>query len=270
MRVAGLVLGVFVSTTMVAVGQFAAPVAHAQVQIRPDEDRYVGTGGLLLPGAVDQRTREEVASCRGCRWRLAAPCEANPTDPTGPCRSVSRGCPAGRELLRIWFEPPQGGWQDKGVVCVRAGEVVTVEQVESLQRETFERRVPALQPECWPPQGIVTNLPVVCRSGQSGERIEWTDRVLGWTVRSWVEPVWRWDFGTGTPLVTRDPGGPYPNMAVAHTFREIGPVNIEVQATWSGQYTVDGVGTYSLQPLRQERGVPIDVEQARGVLTLRR
>ena len=240
-------------------------VAHANVEVRPDVDRYVGTGGLLLPGSVDNATRRDLASCRGCAWRLAAPCDEDPND-SSPCRSVSRGCPAGREFLRIWFQPPASPWQDRGVVCIASGEVVTVDQLGRAQRESFERRVPPLQPQCWPPTGVVTNLPVVCASGQSAMRQTWTDTVAGWRVSTWVAPQWTWTFAPGSVVHTQAPGGPYPDFSVSYTYRSTGPAQVRVQTTWSGEFQVDGAGTFALDPLLQQGSLDLTVHQARGLL----
>lgn len=253
---------VFMVESMFVSGQ-AAPT---NVVVRPDVDRYVGTGGLLLPGSVDTTTRRELASCRGCRWRLSAPCDADPLG-SGPCGSVSRGCPAGRELLRIWFQPQGSPWIDRGVVCIASGEVVTVEQVGAAQREAFERRVPALNPKCWPPAGVVTNIPVICASGQPAGRHQWTDTVAGWRVTTWIAPTWTWTFAPGAVVRTESPGGPYPDFSVSHTYRTTGTFRTEVLTTWSGEFQVDGAGTFALEPLTQRGVRDVEVQQARGLLT---
>lgn len=223
----------------------------------------------MLPGSVDSHTRGEMASCRGCLWRLSSPCDSGPSG-SGSCGSVSRGCPAGRELLRIWFQPSGGSWQDRGVVCISSGEVITVVEIGKRQRERFERAVPPLVPRCWPPSGVVTNIPIVCGSGQSAGRVDWADSVAGWGVNTWVKPHWTWSFAPGAILTVDQPGGPYPDFTVSHTYRKTGTARVGVETIWTGEFSVEGVGTFSLEPLRQQREVTVQVLQARGLLTLQR
>jgi hypothetical protein len=174
-------------TTSIA---FAGPALGATVGIRTetdvrgddDRDAYVGTGGLILPASVDPDTRRVVASCAGCRWRLATPCEipASGTafDGQPTCLSVVRGCPGGH-LLRSWFQGDGQPWRDLGLVCIPPGGPVTVADVGRELRGGFERGIPVLRPGFQPTQGILTQIPVVLDSGQPAGPRTWRLDLLG-------------------------------------------------------------------------------------------
>ncbi|WP_454860643.1 PKD domain-containing protein [Promicromonospora soli] len=50
-----------------------------------------------------------------------------------------------------------------------------------------------------------------------------------------------WNFGDGsTPLVTTDPGAPYPAHTVAHAYAKPGAATISLTTTWRGQFRLVG------------------------------
>jgi hypothetical protein len=54
-----------------------------------------------------------------------------------------------------------------------------------------------------------------------------------------------WDFGDGsTPLVTTDPGAPYPAHTVAHAYAKPGAATISLTTTWRGQFRLAGEPTW--------------------------
>ena len=128
-----------------------APPAHAaDVQGDDEADRYVGTGGLILPPSVGVDIRTEVAGCSGCEWRLSSPCviadAGNPFSATPVCLSVVRGCPAMAELLRAWFRPVDGPWRQIGLVCIGVDGPVTVLDVGMRVRDRLVATVPPQRP----------------------------------------------------------------------------------------------------------------------------
>ena len=70
--------------------------------------------------------------------------------------------------------------------------------------------------------------------------------VLGTPVTVQATPTgFSWDFGDGSePLVTTDPGAPYPQFRVFHVYREPGDYLVELTTTWSGQFQVNGQGPW--------------------------
>lgn len=54
-----------------------------------------------------------------------------------------------------------------------------------------------------------------------------------------------WDFGDGSaPLVTSDPGAPYPAHTVAHAYVKTGEAAISLTTTWHGQFRLAGEPTW--------------------------
>ena len=60
-----------------------------------------------------------------------------------------------------------------------------------------------------------------------------------------VSSAYSWDFGDGSsPVVTSDPGAPYPAHTVAHTYTKRGVVTISLTTTWNGQFRLAGDSTW--------------------------
>jgi PKD domain len=250
----------------------AAGVLVAETEVHGDDERdaYVGTGGLILPGTVDQHTRRQVASCPGCRWRLSTPCEmpgsGTAFDGQRACLSVVRGCPGGR-LLRSWFQDGAPPWRELGLVCVPPGGPVTVADVGRAARARFERGIPALAPGFQPSHGVLTQLPVVLDSGQPAGTRTWRLDLLGRDVALSATPAWSWRFGDGSGQETSDPGGRYPHLGVAHAYRRAGDYEVTCTATWSGTFIVDGLGPFPVtEPVRQAAALLIEVGEGRALL----
>ncbi|MBM3668771.1 MAG: hypothetical protein FJW97_01970 [Actinobacteria bacterium] len=263
MSVVARVLVCVVSSCIVVVGTVMASASAVDVVV--EHDRYVGSHAIITSAAVDEASRRDLSSCDGCAWRFAAPCQADSGGNT--CTSVIRGCPAGRELLRFWFAPRGRPWEDRGLVCLLGSEIVPVTRLGSDVRDRFERRVPRQNPSCEPESGAVTQLPLVCQSGQPGPAPVWDESLLGVDVRVQSIPVWRWDFDPGARLETTSPGGAYPDMSVTHTYRTSGVRLIRVTTEWRGSYTADGLGPFPLPAIRQVAEIPVIIGQARAVLT---
>lgn len=243
-----------------------APPASA-IDVVVEEDRYVGSHAIIVPASVDATTRAQLSKCSECSWRFVAPCIEDPDAAPGGCTSVVRGCPAGRELLRVWFAQRPDPWEDRGLVCITESDIVPVARVGAEVRERFERRVPGPAPSCEPPAGAVTQIPLVCTSGLVGGRPAWNESLLGVDVRIEAVPVWIWQFDPGVVLRTTSPGGTYPDMSVSHTYRTAGERMITVTTEWQARYTADGLGPFPLPVIRHEAGVGVRIGQARSVLT---
>lgn len=269
---AALLLAIAATFVLVAPAHGAGTVVATGTDVRGDDERdaYVGTGGLILPGTVSSDTRRRVASCPGCRWRLATPCETpgagTAFDGQATCLSVVRGCPGGR-LLRAWFEGDGRPWQDLGLVCVPPRGPVTVAEVGRAVRASVEQGIPPLLPGFQPSRGILTQVPVVFDSGQAGGSHTWRLDVLGRDVRLSAVPSWSWQFGDGSGQDTSDPGGRYPHLGVAHVYRRAGGYRVACTATWSATFVVDGLGPFAVaDPIRQREVSWVEVGEGRALL----
>lgn len=229
----------------------------------PEYVRYEGSGGLILPESIDATTRRQVADCRGCSWRMTPACIPGAET---YCDALIRACPGLLDHVRTWFRPLGGDWVETGLMCLSSTGIPTVAGIDRAVQSNFEQYVPSLQPQCWPQQRVITQIPLVCTSGQAAQGHSWTHDVAGSTVSISARPKWVWNFN-GRSLITDQPGGKYPDDSVTHTFRNHGPAEIGVQSIWSGTFTVGNLGPFEIrEELRQYRGWTIDVGEGRGRL----
>ena len=264
--------GIAISGIVAALVALSGAPAHA-ADVHGDDgaDRYVGTGGLILPGSVPDETRHRVASCGDCGWRLTTPCVepalGTPFGGQPACTSVTRGCPQG-ELLRTWFRGSGSGWRDLGLICLGAGGPVTVSDVSKRVRDRVDQSVPALRPAAQPSTGVLAQLPVVFVSGQPGGAQHWDMSVAGLGVGLTATPRWVWSFGDGARLATEDAGRPHPVGGVSHVYRASGTRTVDVTTEWSASFTVAGLGPFPVEePVRQEATMRVVVGEGRAVLT---
>ncbi|MDP1877271.1 MAG: hypothetical protein Q8M17_06930 [Actinomycetota bacterium] len=254
----------------------APPAAAAADIVGDDErDRYVGTGGLVLPGSVDDGTRREVAGCQGCAWRLSTPClepgHGVAFDGTSPCASVHRGCSASYQALRAWFRPEGGRWRAIGIVCIGPAGPVTVVTVGRHVGERLERSVPPLRPRHQPSVGVVTQAPVAFAAGQSESGIDEQMTLAGLSVSLRARPGWDWSFGDGSRLSTDQAGGAYPDLSVAHAYRHAGRYWVAVTCSWVAEFSVAGLGPYPVpEAVNQHAEWLLPVGEGRAVLSVPR
>ena len=64
--------------------------------------------------------------------------------------------------------------------------------------------------------------------------------VVGEVVDVLLRPGFVWSFGDGTFLSTTDPGGPYPNGKIKHTYKNPGIYPITLVQSWNGNWTHNG------------------------------
>jgi hypothetical protein len=93
----------------------------------------------------------------------------------------------------------------------------------------------AYQPEAEP----LVNVPIFFWSDlptQFATRVT----VVGEVVDVLLRPGFVWSFGDGTFLSTTDPGGPYPNGKIKHTYKNPGIYPVTLVQSWNGHWTHNG------------------------------
>ncbi len=237
--------------------------ANPDVFANPDHVRYEGSAGLILPASVDNSTRNEVIRCRGCAWKLTVACIPGPEN---YCDAAIRGCPGLIDHMRVWFRPQSGEWKEVDRICLTNYEVTTVSDLENSVAESFERYVPEQAARCWPAQGAVTNLPLICQSGQRSDSLSWVIPISGFTVSITTSPSWIWDFH-GSFKSTQNAGGPFPNMDISHLFTTAGAKSINVVTRWNGHFNVDSLANVAIErELTQRSTMVVMVGQAKARL----
>lgn len=249
---------------LIGVGSFSQEVmASPDVFANPEHVRYEGSGGLILPASVNSDTRNEVVRCRGCGWKLTVACVPGRDN---YCDAGIRACPGLIDHMRVWFKPPSGDWKEVDRICLTNYEVTTVNDLEDGIFESFSRYVPDQVARCWPKQGAVTNLPLICQSGQSVEAVNWGIPIAGFTVAITTAPTWSWNFH-GSIRFTHEAGGPFPNRHISHTFSTSGPKTVEVVTRWNGYFSIDSLDPVPIErELLQESSIPVAIGQAKARL----
>ncbi|WP_159620412.1 hypothetical protein [Ruania rhizosphaerae] len=91
----------------------------------------------------------------------------------------------------------------------------------------------------------VVNLDTIAYT--SGEAQVLSTQVLGFDVAVRATPVeFAWDFGDGSdPVVTSDPGLPFPDHTVAHAYSAVAEERrVSLTTTWVGEFQVAGQGPW--------------------------
>jgi hypothetical protein len=176
------------------------------------------TPGLCIDGAA---THEVVRTCEDGSAALD-PLFRRPVDPasglfTGP-----------------WERVDDGG-------CAEDPPVTVTLSAEDFRRLPLAPSTPSYQPADG--RGLV-NMPLVVFTDPSPQTL--TTTVLGVPVTVRATPVrFTWDFGDGgSPLVTTDPGAPYPDHTVARPYAAPGEYAVRLVTTWRGEFQVAGAGPW--------------------------
>ena len=218
---------------------------------------WTGHGGVFVPGG------EYVSGAHGCSgdcdWSVMDLC---PLSADRGCNRVAV-CGFGSNLLALMHA---------GVVattfCAGPSEApISVEELGQRVADRVRQAAPAIQIKYQPPGGALTQLPTVFRSGQP-KSLSRDDSIAGFQVHFDASASWVWSWGDGKSTSTTDPGGKWPDMSVAHTYRQSGRVNVEVKTTWDATYSVNGQGSFPVQgdAVTQTDSVGLRVKQARAVL----
>jgi len=231
---------------------------------------FVGRGGMVLPASSDlpSMSREQAAGCQSCAWRLQSVCPYASGDDI--CVGATLGCPPGeirRALLRQL--DPSAGWEFVGTLCVGGrSRPVLVADVADRVRDRFVDLLPPPHPSYQPANGALVNLPAIFASGQR-DGVQRDDFVLfDLPVHVDARPSWDWAFGDGATLTTADAGGTYPDRRVSHTFTHAGQFTVSVDSSWTGTFTVDGLGPFDVTggPVTQAATLAVTVREAGGQL----
>jgi hypothetical protein len=246
----------------------AASIANASaVDVVGDgaQERFVGSGSIILPSSVDSSHRRDAATCVGCRWSFRDPCPDIDTTSL-PCISPMP-CPADSTLLAYFFSTDSGTtWISRGLVCIDSGGPRTVEELGSRVSDLVIERLPPLRPQYQPRSGVIPRIPVLFHSGQR-PLPHFSMPLLGHDVHVRPTVHWVWDFPGGSSLRTTSPGSRYPDVEVAHTFRTSGNKRVACRAIWSGTFEVDGLGPFAITgEVRQTQAFTVAVADARSRL----
>ena len=184
-----------------------------------------------------------VPACPGNELTLSQPRGEMCAEASALCAAT----PDPRDHMFWIYRAPAGGdqigpnsWRRIGAACI--GPQQSAGPIQSLSLEDFRRLpLPASLVNIEPPGGqTLVNIPTNVFV-DSRRQIELTTSILGSPVRVHAYPVnFSWTFGDGAILNTSDPGAPYPQLRVTHTYVRPAIVLVRLVTEYSGEYSVDG------------------------------
>ena len=268
--IASAAVGLTSGPMAAARGDASSGVLPVEVVGDDDADAFVGTGGVLLPAGVDERTRRQVADCPGCRWRLTSPCVdtelGNAFDGQRSCQAAPTNCPDGT-LRRAWHDPGSGTWRNLGLVCITE-RVHTVQSMGREARALLRQGVPPVDVLSLPAAGAVTQMPTFFSCRQTSAPIVLVRDLGGYQVRLEARPTWTWSFGDGVERVVHEAGALRAGTDIAHTYRRPGRWEVVCRTAWDAEFTVDGVGPFPVaEPVRQVARKELEVGEGWALLT---
>lgn len=140
---------------------------------------------------------------------------------------------------RSYLDPGATGWSPWEQVDYGT---CPADRVPALTVEDF-RRLPLPAPTLvlQPDRGwVLVNIETIVRTDPAP--VVLTTELLGHRLEVEARPdTFTYDFGDGSePLVTRDPGRPYPDFTTHHVYERPGEVTIALTTTWTGRYRLVG------------------------------
>lgn len=198
-----------------------------------------GTGRGVVP-----TTQWDVMNAMAClevsgRW---VPAADNGTCQNGVPQSAAMDC-GGQEWVeprwRRYRVPPATAWSPWQQVDFGScgGEVVPVLTAEDFQRLPLPAPAVHMQPDTgW----VLVNKETIAYTDPTP--VVLTTQLLGRTVTVEATPTrFTYEWGDGSrPVVTSDPGAPYPAFDVFHVYEDLGSLAITITTEWSGRYQVEG------------------------------
>lgn len=141
-----------------------------------------------------------------------------------------------------------GGWSEASMVEEEACLAEQQQQVDipaAAARAFQEMQIQPSEVSVQPPDGwTLVNVDTIAFT-ESQPRTMNTS-LFGIPVEIRALPTsYAWDFGDGSsPLVTTDPGAPYPAHTIAHAYAKPGAATISLTTTWRGQFRLAGEPTW--------------------------
>ena len=163
--------------------------------------------------------------------------------------TITRTCADGSVALDPLFRRPidaagryTGPWQqvDNGG-CTEDPPVLVILTAADFSRLPLTPSAPLIQPADG--HGLV-NADLIVYTDPTPQTL--TTTVLGIPVTVRATPTtYTWDYGDGTPpLVTADPGQPYPHHTVARPYTAPGDYQLTLSTTWTGTYQINNAGPW--------------------------
>ena len=238
--------------------------------VSPGPGSYVGSL-LIPPGSRPDPPglRSAAASCDGCVWTLEPACQRPGATGGVVCPAALQACPPPALRLALLLRRPGEAVSTRvGTFCDDPGVPLQPTALLPGVRDRFVQLLPRLRPTFEPAGFGIVNVPVVFAAGQAGSIGRPVFDLAGHSVQLTAAATWRWEFGDGAELTSSSPGGSWPDLSVAHSYRAGGRFPAAVTTAWAGQFWVDGVGPFVVDgaPVTQSVPLVVPVRTARAEL----
>jgi hypothetical protein len=213
--------------------------------------------GLIMvngqPEILETAARSGTApGCGDCSWTIVLACvfsdPSNPdTDHPCPGSAQPRQCEHGESLFRLYLTTNDVSNVLVDLLCLGGiADVIPVGDIAAADVERYLQDVvpPDLVITVQPPNGVLAGLPAYFRVRPpdtlapvpfGGPEITETITIAP------ADYTWHWGDGTAD-LVTDDPGAPYPDGNVTHTYLTAGRVDGLLTTRWGATYTITVAG----------------------------
>ena len=218
--------------------------------------------------------------CGDCVWTLVIACVFDsPNDPHNQitCNGAGQGlrCAKGQTAYRLFLTTDAVTNQLVETLCLGGpGDVIPVSDIANRTVDRYLKDVtpPQMQVTVQPPNGVLSSLPAYFQVQPPALQPQQFGGPQVIETVTITPAHYSWDWGDGTaPLETDDPGGPYPDGHVTHTYDESAHLTVALTTEWSATYTITVAGQ-TLGPynatgtVRRTQRFPIVVDRARSHL----
>lgn len=219
--------------------------------------------------------------CGDCVWTLVIACVFDsPDDPNNQLGCVGAGagrrCDPGQAAYRLYLTTDAFTNRLVDTLCLGGpADVIPVGDVAAADVDRYLKDVvpPALHITVQPSNGVLTNLPAYFQANPAANL---QPRNFGGpqvTEAITITPAhYTWDWGDGSAqLTTDDPGAPYPDGTITHTYDRSAHLVVVLTTEWSATYTITVAGQ-TLGPynatgtVHRTQRFPIVVDRARSHL----
>lgn len=176
-----------------------------------------------------------------------------------------------RQTRTIDADGVPGAWSPAGDPVVDQSCVTPADLTAEAERALATLAITPSPVSVQPPDGwTLVNIPTITHTTDDPQELATT--LLGIPVTLRVDPdTFAWDYDDATPpLVTTDPGAPYPDHTVHHTYTQpADQVTITLTTTWTARFRITGAPTWT--PITgtattTSTAAPLQVHEARSRL----
>jgi hypothetical protein len=218
--------------------------------------------------------------CGDCSWTLVIACVLDtPVDPHNQinCAGAAGGqrCRRSQTAYRLYLTTKATANQLVMTLCLGSPrDVIPVGDQAQADVERYLKDVvpPQMRVTVQPPNGVLSNLPAYFQAQEPANQPQPFGGPQVTETITITPAQYTWDWGDGTaPLETDDPGGPYPDGNVTHTYDRAAHVTVALTTEWSATYTITVAGqTFgpfnATGTVQRTQRFPLVVDRARSHL----